>query len=145
MSNEQPIAEKSISERIPAIWAKLSRNQRRFVIAMLESPTKKEAAEAIGMSPDTVYRWPDEVFDAIAAIEADRQASAISILAANVPKAAMVKTAGLDSDNEKIRQDSATEVLDRVLGKPMQRSEVTGGDGAPVPITIVEIIKPSGD
>jgi hypothetical protein len=38
----------------------------------------------------------------------------------------MVKVAGLDSDNEKIRQDAATEILDRQIGKPLQKSEVSG-------------------
>jgi hypothetical protein len=46
------------------------------------------------------------------------------ILRRSLPKAAAVKAAGLDSAEERTRQDVATEILDRHLGKPTQRSEI---------------------
>jgi hypothetical protein len=49
--------ELSTSERFAEIWAGLGHNQRRFVIAMLESKTKREAAESIGVQPNTAYKW----------------------------------------------------------------------------------------
>ena len=96
---------------------------------MLDSPTKKEAAEMIGVQPDTVYHWNSDVDDLIAIIEADRQAAALVILSNQAPMAAMVKVAGLESGNESVRQGASTEILDRVLGKPMQRQEITGKGG----------------
>ena len=133
--------EKSISEAFPEQWANLNRNQRRFVIAMLDSATKKEAAEAIGIMPDTAYHWNGDVDAIIAAIEADRQAAALGILANQAPMAAMVKVSGLESGSESVRQAAATEILDRVLGKPTQRSEVTGADGGPVEISDKALIE----
>ena len=120
----EPNPEKSTSEQFADLWASLGHNQRRFVVAMLESKTKKEAAESIGVKPDTVYHWNGEVDDAVDLARSDIQAAAVGILQATSTKAAAIKTAGLDSENERMRQDAASEILDRNLGKPTQRSEV---------------------
>jgi hypothetical protein len=52
-------------------------------------------------------------------------------------KAAAVKVAGLDSDHEKIRQDAASEILDRNLGKPTMRQEITGKAGAELTVKYI--------
>lgn len=129
MDNHRKITEKSISEPLSEIWAQLTRNQRRFVIAMQEHTTKKDAALAIGLEADTVYRWNGIVDDAIELLSQDITTAAYAIIESYGVKAAMVKATGLDSDRENTRQYSATEILDRVLGKPTQRSELTGADG----------------
>lgn len=103
------------------LWEQLSPLQRRFVVAMQEHPTKKEAALAIEISPNTVYNWPSVVDDTIAFMTNNIALATLGILQANATKAAMVKAAGLDSGDEKIRQDVATEILDRNLGKPKQQ------------------------
>ena len=115
--------EKSISERISTIWPKLNRNQRRFVVAMQECATKKEGAELIGIEPDTVYRWPHLVDDALKALSDDIETAVLDIIHSAAAKAAMVKTAGLDSDDERLRQAVATEIIERVIGKVVQRNE----------------------
>lgn len=115
--------EKSISERISTIWPKLNRNQRRFVVAMQECATKKEGAELIGIEPDTVYRWPSIVDEALKALSDDIETAVRDILYSAAAKAAMVKTAGLDSDDEKLRQAVATEIIERAIGKVPQRNE----------------------
>ena len=43
---------------------------------------------------------------------------------------------GLKHKNVYVRQTSAREILDRVLGKPTQRTEVTGADGGSVQFVI---------
>lgn len=115
--------EKSISERISTIWPKLNRNQRRFVVAMQECATKKEGAELIGLEPDTVYRWPSIVDDALKALSADVETAVLDIIHSAAAKAAMVKTAGLDSDDEKLRQAVATEIIERAIGKVPNKNE----------------------
>ena len=114
---------------------------------MLDSSTKKEAAELIGMKPDTIYHWKADVDSLIAVIEADRQAAALVILSNQAPMAAMVKVAGLESGNESIRQGASSEILDRVLGKPMQRQEITGKGGDPlIPFTdIISSLQQAND
>ena len=113
------------------IWHKLSHNQRRFVVAMRECSTKAEAAEAIGLTQSTVYRWPEIVDTAIAMMDRHVKDAAISVLADAVAKAALIKVGGLDSDDEAIRLATSSEVLDRVLGRATQavKHEGTGDDG----------------
>jgi len=113
--------EKSTFEEI---WKQLNRNQRRFVIAMQEYPTKAEAAQAIEVKPNTVYGWPDIVNDAIQLLSESIADAAREIIAQATAKAAMVKVVGLDSGDERIRQSVASDILDRRLGTAIQRSEV---------------------
>jgi uncharacterized protein YecA (UPF0149 family) len=124
--NNSEVQEKSISEQFAEIWRKLGYNQRRFVVASLEFPTKKEAALAIGIEPDTVYRWPNIVDKAIELAHEETRETAIGMLAESLTKSVMVKIAGLDSDSEKIRQDVATEIIDRLLGRAAQPMTHTG-------------------
>ncbi len=124
-------------ERFSVLWGELSPLQRRFVVAMQEHPTKREAALAIEISPNTVYNWPKIVDEAVEFMTGNIALATLGILQANATKAAMVKAAGLDSDNEKIRQDVATEILDRNLGRPTQRQEVTGEDGGGIVIKVI--------
>ncbi len=44
-----------------------------------------------------------------------------------VVEAATVKVAGLQNRDPRIKQASATEILDRVLGKPITRADITSG------------------
>jgi len=115
-----------------ALWQKLDHNQRRFAVAMLDSKSKKEAAEAIDLKPNTVYGWNGDVDAVVEMMQEQQREAVLEILENEAVKAAMVKVAGLDSFDEIRRQDAATEILDRVLGKPTQRNEVSGPDGGPV-------------
>ena len=53
--------QKRTSERLEELLSGLTKDQMRFVIVLQECASKKEAAQAIGLSPRTVYQWPDEV------------------------------------------------------------------------------------
>lgn len=125
-------------ENFQTAWRKLSPTQKRFAVAMLDYPTKKEAAEAIGLSPQTVYNWNGSIDTVVSIMQENAALSALSIILASTNKAAMVKAAGLDSDNEKIAQDAASEILDRSLGKPTQRNEITGKDGEPLRVKFID-------
>lgn len=124
-ANNIETTQKSIPDRLTVVWAELTRNQRRFVVAVQDHATKAAAAVAVGLEPDTVYRWPDIVNEAIDLYSADITAAALDIILASAGKAAMVKTEALDAADIKVRQAAATEILDRALGKPTQREEVT--------------------
>jgi hypothetical protein len=100
-----------------ALWAKLTPIQRRFAVAMLEHPSKKEAAAAVGISPSTTYNWNSDVNDAIDYMTDNMALSVLGILAAAATKAAMVKANGLDSLDERVRQSVATEIIERHIGK----------------------------
>lgn len=129
MDATQENTEKSISERIDAILAKLSKDQVRFVVALQEFPSKKDAAEAIGLKPDTVYRWNGEIEEAARLMAQERLEAAHALRRRALAKAIMVKLAGLDSQDEGVRQKAATEIIEWEMGKAAQRSEVTGAGG----------------
>ena len=120
--------ETSVRE-IADIWNELTPLQRRFVVAMQEHPTKKEASAAIGISPSTAYNWPPIVDEAVSFAVNNVALATLGIIQANAIKAAMIKAKGLDSDDEKIAQAVATEIIDRNLGKAVQRSELANADG----------------
>ena len=137
MTTNSETTRESISERLSEIWNNLTRNQRRFAVAMQEYSTKKDAAISIGLEPDTVYRWNGIVDEAVELLSNDVAVAAYSILESYGVKAAMIKAGGLDSDTEKVRQDSSSEIMDRILGKPTQRNEITGKDGESITINFV--------
>ena len=126
MVDSKAMEEKSTSDvNFRRLWQQLTHNQRRFAVAMLDSPTKKDAAIACQLEPNTVYKW-NGVVDEVVEILLDRAAdSAYDILEGQVVKAAMVKVSGLDSADEKVRQAESTEILDRVLGRARQSVDVT--------------------
>ena len=122
-----------------SLWRKLNRNQRHFVTSRSEYKTLKEWAKANDLKPQTVYRWPDYVKECADLYDDHIQLAAWATLQDNVSKAALVKAAGLDSDDERIKQMSATEILDRIFGKAKQRTEHTGEGGGAIPVQIVKV------
>jgi len=114
------------------LWQALNHNQRRFAVAMLECNTKAEGAEAIGLKPDTVYRWGKAVDEIIDLLIGDAKETAVGILTSALHKAVMVKVAGMDEDEPRVRQDAASEIIDRVLGRASQSLALTGKGGGPI-------------
>ena len=123
-------------DRFAQIWKLLTHNQRRFVVQMTDSPTKKEAAEIIGLDPRTVYAWPKFIDEAVGLLLENAKTSAVEMLTSALARAVMIKLAGLDSNDEKMRQDAASEVIDRILGKAKQTNELTGAGGEALTIVI---------
>jgi hypothetical protein len=111
-----PIAEPS--ERFYEIWKTLTDIQRRYVLARTTHANKREAALALGLRPDTVYHWPPEIEEALALLLADVLQAAWSELREAAARAARIKTEGLTLEDDRLRQQAATEILDRVLGRP---------------------------
>ena len=112
----------------------LSVDQLRFVAAMQCSATKKEAAELIGIEPNTTYKWPKIVDEAVLLAAQEREMAAREVFKNHLMKAAMVKVKGLDSDDDSLRQKVATEIIEWNLGKATQKSELTGANGGPVEV-----------
>ena len=131
--------ENKTNHEFSQVWARLTESQRRFAVAMLDHKTKKDAAEFIGLSRNTVYAWGSDVDEAIEMMRLDAAAAAVDMLAGAVVKATMIKLAGLDSDDERLRQSVASEIQDRIMGKPKQSIENTGKDGGPIRIESVKI------
>ena len=122
-SKAQENPEISIYERISELINTLSADQLRFIAIRPDYKTDKEAAEAISLKPDTVYHWPSMVKEAIRLLSLDRVATAQNLRRRHLIKAMMVKVRGLDSDNERIRQGVATEIVEGELGQAPQSIE----------------------
>lgn len=118
MSHKQSPTESRITE----IFNQLSINQQRFVTARLETDTDQEAAEKIGLARETVSKWPERelIREALTIAATDANSAVWAILKRNAIKAAMVKTKGLDSPDEKIAQQVAREILEHIIDLPEQ-------------------------
>jgi hypothetical protein len=99
----------------------LQPEQIRYVLKRVETRSDREAYQAERIPPSTFYGWDREKLENIVKeLIANPKLAAIEVLKAGVQKAATIKVSGLDSRNERVRQDAATEILDRVVGKPTQ-------------------------
>lgn len=139
--NDTAVTQNSISERLSEIIDELSHNQMRFVIAMLDGGrrmSKKDAAEIVGIQPDTVYRWNGIVDEAIELFRQDAMITAQTIRKQNLVKAMAVKVAGLNSDDEALRQKTATEIIEWELGKAVITQDLLSG-GQPMELEVVYI------
>jgi hypothetical protein len=116
-------AENCISDDLDAVLARLTLDQIRFVVARQECATDREAARMVGVSESTVYRWPDDVKEACRLMAGDGVTTALHLRRRSLAKAMAVKAKGLDSDDEKIRQGVATEIIEWELGKATQRNQ----------------------
>jgi len=124
--------EKSISEQLSQVLEKLSLDQIRYVVARQEFSTDKDAAESIDLKPDTIYRWPSEVKDAVRLMAFDGLATAQHIRRKALAKAMLIKVKGLDSGDDVLRQRVATEIIEWEMGRAMQPQEITGAEGTPL-------------
>ncbi len=94
--------------------------QRQWAIARLNAKSDAAAARQVGVTVVTVNNWPQYVHDVVReALEEEFEAS-LEILRAALPRAAAVKVAGLDSTKASLRQNTATEIIERFHGKPVQ-------------------------
>lgn len=114
------------SEKLQEVLNTLSPNQVRFVIAMQEFKSKKDAAASLGIPYPTVLGYPKEVDTAIRLLNEDRVSFALLMRRQALVKAMQVKLSGLDSNDEKIRQAVSTEILENELGKALERTEISG-------------------
>jgi len=132
MDNKQE-QEKSTSEQLSVVLRQLSSDQIRFVLARQEYATDKEAAEAVGIKPNTVYQWKCRysvpIDEAVRLITYDGLTVATELRRRNLAKAVAVKVAGLDSENERMRQGVATEIIEWEMGRATQKIAPTDPTG----------------
>lgn len=72
------------------------------------------------MSESAVYRWPDAVKRAVKLMAGDGLVTALHLRRRVLAKAMLVKVRGLDTDDERLRQQTATEIIEWELGKATQ-------------------------
>ena len=115
-----------------ALVDSLPGDEAAYVMERAKVRTDRAAIEAAGVPRSTFYRWPEEQRDYLRGLaeewQKDVRVQALYTLESAAQEAAQVKVDGLHSRKDNIRQDAASEVLDRVLGKPTQHiaQEVSG-------------------
>lgn len=129
------------SNRLAQIERQLSITQLRYLVARVDAASDKEAADMIGIKPSTVKTWNEDgskalIDEAVRLMVQDGIVTALELRRRNLAKAMAVKVKGLDSNDEKVRQNTATEIIEWELGKATQKSELTGKDGENVKIFV---------
>jgi len=115
-----------------------------YVLERAEVNSATEACKNAGISRPLYYKWSKderEYLDGLA-LELKRETGLMAklILSGAIKEAAEVKVAGLKyKKDERIKQSAATEILDRMLGKPTQT--VQGKVENIQTIKILEVIK----
>lgn len=113
-------------QRLDVILKDCTVKQRAYIGNRVALMNVKDAADAAGVVPSTVQRWPAYINEAIELLTVAAVFAAKSMLQSAVIKAALVKIGGLDSDDELVKQRAATEILDRVLGKAVEHKMLGG-------------------
>ena len=118
---------------------RLSVDQIRYVVARQLHSTDREAAESVDIPANTISKWKAKGFpidETVLAMALDGLIVAAHVRRKNLARAMLVKVSGLESDDEKIRQTVATELIDWEMGRATQRSEITGKDGQDLTVTL---------
>lgn len=116
----------------------LSADRMAYVMERAQVRKDKEAYEAAGIPKSTFFTWEDrEQLNLLAQrVKREFKLRALRHLEDAAERAAEVKVRGLDSRKESIAQATATEILDRIIGKPTQPQEHTGRDGGPISVIL---------
>jgi len=139
MSESQTITDENRLDRttddLEALCQRLTVDQIRFVVARNEHSSDKATAEFLGVSPNTVKDWKYKgapIDEAVRLMAQDGLIVAANVRRRNLAKAMLVKVAGLDSDDERLRQSVATEIVEWEMGRAQQSTKIegTGDDGA---------------
>lgn len=122
----------STSNDLERLVGALSVDQIRFVVARQQFSTDKEAAESLDISPATVKRWKYEgvpIDKAVHMLAAEGIIVAKEMRKRNLAKAMLVKVAGLDEDDTRLRQSVATEIIEWELGTATRKIAPTDPTG----------------
>ena len=115
-----------------------------YVRARAGADSEAEALRGAGIPRRTFYHWPEErrreLLEVAQEYKRNAVARALQILEDSVADAAEVKVKGLKSRKDHIAQAAADSILDRMMGKPTQRQEITGAGGEPLLPPVDELI-----
>ena len=110
-----------------------------YVMARSKVNSDAQGIRDAGISRATFYTWAqierDRLNEIAQQLKRETALKAIMILQTATEDAARVKVDGLKSRNEHIKQDVATEILDRGIGKASDKLDVTSG-GEKITVTL---------
>jgi len=125
---------------LKTILDQLEDNRLDYVLARSKTKSDADGIRNSGVGKTTFYGWDKEERDKLnelaQKLKRETAIRALMLLQDAVEEAATVKIQGMKSRNEHIKQNAASEILDRQLGKPTQRTEHTGDGGGEIGITV---------
>ena len=101
----------------------LTDTERQVILAMMLCESDREAIQLCPIGERRFYQLKPKLLKVKDQIKTSLADKAWDTLLACVPKAARTIAEGLDQASYKYQLESATQILDRVLGKPVQRNE----------------------
>lgn len=118
---------------------KLTDQRLDYVIARSRVNTDSQALREAGIGRSSFYSWTLEERTALnelaQRVKREVALRAVMVLQDAAEDAAQVKVSGLKSRNEHVKQSASTEILDRVIGKAVNKTEITGANGGALVIT----------
>lgn len=134
---KEHLSDIELDQEYQIILDQLTPIQYRFIVARLEEKSDFAAARVIGIDEKTPGRWPEKklIDRALQLAARDGVVLALTMRRKALPRAMAVKISGLQSDDERIRQSSSTEIIEGELGKPNQ--PISGKDGGAIEIVSV--------
>lgn len=107
---------------------KLDGERLDYVFVRSRSKNKAEAFEAAGISKSTFYNWDDnaKLEELANELRRNRHIMAQPKLEEAVEGAVTVLTALLEASSDTVKLNAAKEILDRVMGKPTTKIDLSG-------------------
>lgn len=109
----------------------LQDKQLAYVLSRAKSVSTAEALRNAGLGKNVYYKWPEEEREHLEEIayrlQREQAVQALLVLQDATKQAAEVKVSGLKSRDERVKQNVATEILDRTIGKSTDKLDVTSG------------------
>jgi len=133
---KDPVQTDRLMAQNPHIFGQLNRNHWRFINLMLQDPSlsKKEAAKKLGLKPETLYRWPKQVDEALKLALQDAHIAARAMRRQWLLEALNVKVELLHSPDDAVRNRAASDIIEWELGKATQATQISGPDNGPITI-----------
>jgi hypothetical protein len=115
------------------LWERMSDNQRKFCVARSSQySSDAAAAKSVGISPSTCRNWGNrkEIDRVVYLMVSNQRDAAMAILESAVPRAIEVLLEVVeDPKTPRTRLAAVMDVLDRTLGRPIQRVAPVTPDG----------------
>src|SRR3990172_7389835 len=107
---------------------RLNRNRFDYVLKRSSTNSKAAAYTAAGLSESWYYNFSEDerklMEDLADELHYEKAIQAELILRDAAPEAAAVKVKGMASFDQRVKQQAATEILDRTIGKPGDNSKL---------------------
>jgi hypothetical protein len=134
----------ALPEEIARLFDGLEDREIDYVLARSQMVSDTVAAQTAGISKATFYRWPAErrahLNELAQRLKRNTALRAVMRLSEAAERAAERIVELTENRNPNVALRAAQDVLDRTIGKPTQRQEVTGAGGSALTIRIEGVL-----